>query len=216
MALDSQAVLDKYNLNQPNMPLRNLTAGRVDVQPVVAAVRWLPVLIWQLTIAEMIELGVAGQTVCFHIVLDVDGKPIATDDLRRLNTSLRYGWDNGETHNTPFEKPWPEPSANFAMGNGGRYWAEIESPLAASARVYGISLHNPDDRIDPNAHHVTVVVWQRHTGDVIVIADPPPTMPPVAGYKTIKTQAINDHLAALDAQIAGLTAMRRKVASWLQ
>lgn len=216
MSLSAQTLINKFNLNTPNLTPLDLTNGRFKVLGVKTPDnKWSPVFIWQMTVAEMEGWGVAGQTVCHNIMLDGDGKPMLADELRRLGMSLRYGWNGSNSDlSAPFEKVWPEPVGNFALGNGGVYWVEIDSPLGLSDQVDGVTLQNPYDVVDPNGHHVTVIVWQF----IYVIHAPTVVLPPVTpeiGYATIKRQSIADVLAGIDAQIAALTLARREIAGWL-
>lgn len=213
MALDSAELIAQYHLDAPNLRLQNYTNGRITVLAAKTNPRWVPVLIWQMTVAEMIEWGVAGQTACFNVLLDGNGLPVGSATAQASGLSLRYGWSN-ETKSAPFEKIWPEPQGNFVMGAGGDYWVEIAGYGVFSDLVSGITLQNPADEADPNGHHVSVIAWQFRSA----IDIPPVVMPPVTevGYATIKRQSIANTLAGIDAQIVSLTEVRREIAGWLK
>ena len=212
MALDSRTVIDRFHLTVPNLRLQNLDAPRINVETVQSVAKWTPVLIWQLTVAEMVMMGVAGQTACFNIVLDENGLPANVVELRAAGLSVRYGYDTF-TETAQFEKVWPEPQTNFAMGMGGRYWCQIDGLGGNTDRVYGVTLRNPADVDDPNGHHATVIVWQFQKAIGVPITEPDK---PASGYTLVKLQKINEQLIAIDAQIAALTLARREIAGWLE
>lgn len=213
MALDSAELIAQYHLDAPNLRLQNYTNGRITVLAAKTNPRWVPVLIWQMTVAEMIEWGVAGQTACFNVLLDGNGSLVELSTAQASGLSLRYGWDKEMKH-APFEKAKPEPIGNFVMGAGGEYWAEVAGVGVVSDMVSGVTLHNPNDQADPNGHHVSVIAWQFRTA----IDIPPVVMPPATevGYATIKRQSIANVLAGIDAQIVSLTEVRREIAGWLK
>lgn len=208
MALDSAELIAQYHLDAPNLRLQNYTNGRITVLAAKTNPRWVPVLIWQMTVAEMIEWGVAGQTACFNVLLDGNGSLVELSAAQASGLSLRYGWDK-ETKHAPFEKAKPEPIGNFVMGAGGEYWAEVAGVGVVSDMVSGVTLHNPNDQADPWAHHVTVIAWQFQ-------GEQQPVPITEVGYATIKRQSIANVLAGIDAQIVSLTEVRREIAGWLQ
>lgn len=208
MSLNTQAIINTFHLNMPDLQLRNLASPRIAVEVIEASRKWSPVFIWQMTVAEMVTLGVAGQTVCFHIMLDSSGLPMSADVLRAGRMAVRYGFDN-QASKAQFEKVWPEPPTNFTMGMGGKYWTEICGPNVQSDRVVDITLQNPADMEDPNGHHVAVIAWQFQAGNVVT-----KPIPPAQGYSLVRQGDIDTMLGRLDVQLNELRAMRQEVASW--
>ena len=122
----------------------------------IASWHWRAVEIWTMTAEEMRRFGVEGQTACFVVLLDNEGRVIRGVGN---TTVIRYGIEGQPGQTLVFEKQYPEPLGNFVMGAGGRFWVEIEDDMYSSDTVTGITLQNPDDT-DPLAHHTTVIVFQ--------------------------------------------------------
>lgn len=149
--------------------------------------KWTPVFIWSMSLQEMEKAGVQGQQVCFVMLLSKIGTPIwsgRVDDDCGLK--LRIGWEGMRAEETPglvrFEKPFPEPPANFAMYPGAKYWVEVvDEDGTPSDRVVGITLANEAD-VDPFAHHACLVVFQLQEQKQTIIAPP---VRPDGGYATV-------------------------------
>lgn len=207
MSLDSQAVLNEFGLLAPNLP----RSPYKNVLRCAALDRWVPVLVWKMTTAEMAAWGVAGQTCCFQIFIDRAGKPITNPDELRRVVEVSYNWRANDPHIAPIEKVWPEPPANFAMGFGGKYTVSVSK---ASDIVHEITLPYPADKDDPNGHHATVIVWQWQVADAVVEPVQPEPAKPAHGYALVKLAALDEMLSSIDAHINALRAMRQEVASW--
>lgn len=80
MALDSAELIAQYHLDAPNLRLQNYTNGRITVLAAKTNPRWVPVLIWQMTVAEMVESF--GSEILTTGKVRIDGKSI---DVRELS-----------------------------------------------------------------------------------------------------------------------------------
>jgi len=152
MSLNIEETLQDV-LGKPDNPIAS--HPRLEVVPTdFRGACWVPVKIWTMTKAEMERYGVGGQRCCFIVLLNKFGDPIYSTEA----ISISYGWNGSTTYKAPLEKQYPEPVANFVLGEG-EYWVEAADMDAAPYRIEGITMTNPDDS-DRYAHHCTLIVYQ--------------------------------------------------------
>lgn len=188
MTLNIQPLIS--GLNHPNNVLEN-RSSRIEVEPVAGDLKWTPVFIWHMTVAEMRAQDVDGQATIFVALLTATGAPLWNSPITNdLGLSIRHGWNemqaSEQPENKPFEKPFPEPPGNVAMFSNAEYWVEVADPALPSDRVTGITLSNPDDGVEPFAHHSCLVVFQRQAERV----QPPP--PQTGRTVTVSVDALLD------------------------
>lgn len=152
MSLNIEETLQDV-LGKPDNPIASHHRLEV-IPPNFKGSCWVPVKIWTMTKAEMERYGVGGQRCCFIVLLNKFGDPIYSTEA----ISISYGWNGSTTYKAPLEKQYPEPVANFVLGEG-EYWVEVDDMDAAPYRVEGITMENPDD-VDPHSHHCTLIVYQ--------------------------------------------------------
>jgi len=143
-------IIGKTNQQRATHHRLQVTASPLD------SWHWRAVKVWTMTAEEMRRFWVEGQTACFVVLLDQEGRVIRGVGN---TTVIRYGIEGQPGQISLFEKQYPEPLGNFVMGAGGEFSVEIEDDVYSSDTVTGITLQNPDDT-DPLAHHTTVIVFQ--------------------------------------------------------